>query len=62
MGDEVFLNALGMYAREMKHKNAGIADFARALETASGRNWDDYLVLSLRGINEYSGSGIEWFE
>jgi hypothetical protein len=46
----------------MKNKNAGIADFARALEEASNRNWDDYLVLSLRGINEYAGSGIEWFE
>ena len=62
MGNDVFLSALGIYARTMKNKNAGIADFARALEEASGRNWDDYLVLSLRGINEYMGSGIEWFE
>ena len=62
MGDDVFLNALGIYARAMKNKNAGIADFARALEEASGRNWDDYLVLSLRDINEYMGSGVEWFK
>ena len=62
MGREAFLKALMLYVEEMRYANASIADFAGALERASGKNWDNFLMDQLFNIDDYANQLMDAYE
>lgn len=62
MGRETFLKALMLYVEEMRYANASIADFAGALERASGKNWDNFLMDQLFNIDDYANQLMDAYE
>jgi len=62
MGGDIFLDALGLYVKDNACSITSIADFAAALNQASGDRWDEYLVGQLQTISDYSGHDVPEYE
>ena len=62
MGEEGLLAGLRLYVQRFSGKNATLADFAQALDDATGRRWDELLVGHMRSIGEYANQEMKWYE
>lgn len=62
MGEEAFLEGVRLYVQEKAGSIASIADFAAAIDQASGRRLDEYLVGMLETISDYAGHEVQPYE
>lgn len=62
MGEETFLEGVRLYVQEKAGSIASIADFAAAIDQASGRRLDEYLVGMLETISDYAGHEVQPYE
>lgn len=62
MGAETFMKGLKEYLSSTWLGRATAADFLAAMNEVSGRRWDEYLYGQMHNIDDYVGTGLEWFE
>ena len=62
MGDEAFFEGLRLYVQANAGGIASIADFAAAIDQASGSRLDEYLVAQLETISDYAGHDVQPYE
>lgn len=62
MGEETFLQGLAGYLSRTWLSRATAADFLAAMNEADGSRWDEYLYGQMHNIDDYVGTGIQWFE
>ena len=62
MGDEAFFEGLRLYVQANAGGIASIADFAAAIDQASGSRLDEYLVAQLETISDYAGYEVQPYE
>lgn len=61
-GEDAFLDALKLYIAQNRGKIASIADFANALNEATGRDLTLTLMEMLQNLSEYINPNTEWYE
>lgn len=62
MGEEIFMQGLREYVSGAWLSRATATDFLAAMNEVSGRRWDEYLYGQMHTIDDYVGTGLEWFE
>lgn len=62
MGEELFMQGLREYVSGAWLGRATASDFLAAMNGISGRRWDEYLYGQMHTIDEYVGTGLEWFD
>ncbi len=62
MGKESFLRALRKYVDIHRFGRATLDSFIDALNEASDRKWDDFVIYQLYNIDDYVEQQIEWYE
>ncbi len=62
MGAETFMQGLKEYVQRTWLSRATASDFLAAMNDISGRRWDEYLYGQMHNIDDYVGTGLEWFE
>lgn len=62
MGNEAFMQGLRGYVQNMYLKHATAADFLAAMNEASGSRWNEYLYGQFHNMDDYVGTGLDWFE
>ena len=62
MGEEIFMEGLSEYISRTWLSRATASDFLAAMNEVSGRRWDEYLYGQMHNIDDYVGTGMEWFE
>lgn len=62
MGAETFLAALQEYVRRNRLGNATAAEFIEAMNSVSGKRWNEYLYGQMHNIDDYVGLGLTWIE
>lgn len=62
MGEECFLEGVRLYVQACAGDIASIGDFAAAIDQASGRRLDEYLVGQLQTISDYAGHDVQPYD
>jgi len=62
MGEEIFMQGLREYVRRTWLGRATATEFLSSMNEVSGRRWDEYLYGQMHNIDDYVGTGMEWFE
>ena len=62
MGEEIFMQGLREYVRRTWLGRATATEFLAAMNEVSDRRWDEYLYGQMHNIDDYVGTGMEWFE
>lgn len=62
MGADTFMQGLRGYVERTWLSRATAADFLAAMNEADGSRWDEYLYGQMHNIDDYVGTGLEWFE
>ena len=58
MGADRFMQAMALFTERSWLGIATVADFAAALDDATGERWDEYLVGQMQTISDYAGHDI----
>lgn len=62
MGEALFMEGLQEYVSSAWLGRATAADFLAAMNKVSGRRWDEYLYGQMHTLDDYVGTGLNWFE